>query len=107
MDANAPKLLNGLTNAAVAVKASAGKVMNYDFFNPSAAIAYVQLFDKAQGGVVVGTDTPVLSIGVKAGDRAHGQLNAAFNTAISAAATTGPVNGVAPATALVANLTIR
>lgn len=107
MDANTPKLLSALLATAQAVKASAGKVVNYEIFNPSAAVAYVQLFDKAQPGVTVGTDTPALSIGVKAGDRAHGQLNAAFLTAITAAATTGPANNVAPGTALVVNFTIR
>jgi hypothetical protein len=105
MTASTPVLLPALLAAAQAVKAAAGKIVSYEIFNPGAAVAYVQLIDKASP--TVGTDAPKLSIGIKAGDRASGQLDASFLNAISAAATTTATGSTAPATALVANFTIR
>lgn len=108
MDAGTPVLKPALAAAAVAIKAAAGKVVGGEFYNPGAAVAYVQLFDKALGGVVVGTDTPALSIAVPAGGRAPMPMGSVgFNTAITAAATAGPTNAVAPGTALVANFNVR
>lgn len=105
MDAATPKLFSALSNAPATLKATAGKLRWYEIFNPSAATAYVQLFDKASPAV--GTDTPVLSLGVPAGGRISGDATAGFYTAITAAATTTAVGSAAPATALVANFGIR
>lgn len=105
--ASTPVLKSALSNTAVAVKASPGKIVSAEFYNPAAAVTYVQLFDKAAGSVVVGTDTPVLSIGVPAGGRAQCPLDAGFLVAIATAATTAPTGGTAPATALIANFSVR
>lgn len=105
MDAATPKLSAALSNAAATLKATAGKLRWYEIFNPSAATAYVQLFDKATP--TVGTDTPVLSLGVPAGGRISGDAYTAFYNAITAAATTTPGGNTAPATPLVANFGIR
>lgn len=105
MDAATPKLIPALLAAATPVKASAGKLCWYEIFNPSAATAFVQLFDKASP--VVGTDVPVLSLGVPAGGRISGEATIGFYNAITAAATTTAEGNVAPATAIVVNLGIR
>ncbi|MDB5448314.1 MAG: hypothetical protein JWQ97_3631 [Phenylobacterium sp.] len=108
MDGSTPKLVAALSNAAVAIKASVGQLCWYDIFNPSAAVAYVQLFDRAQGSVTVGTDTPAAAIGIPAGGRAQGFVQRwNFNTAITAAATTTATGSIAPATALVASFGFR
>lgn len=108
MDTCTPKHVPALTNAAVAVKAGKGAVCWYDLFNPSAADAYVQIFDKAAADVAVGTDKPVLSIGIPAGGRASGTAESTgFLTAIAAAATTTVEGAIAPATAIAANFGVR
>lgn len=75
-----------------AVKAAAGVVTGVEVVNNQAAATFIQLFDKAAGSVVLGTDTPDLeyqvpangSINIEIGDDNGTQ----FNTAISVAATT-------------------
>lgn len=105
--ASTPVLKSALSSTAVAIKASSGRIVSAEFYNPAAAVTYVQLFDKAAASVVLGTDTPILSIGVPAGGRAQCPLDVGFITAISVAATTTATGAVAPATALVANFSIR
>lgn len=108
MDAATPVSKPALTNAAVAIKNGPGKIEGGDFLNPSNATVYVQIFDKKAADVTLGTDTPVLAIGIPTGQRAPFPTGkTGFNTGISAAATTGPANAVAPSAAVVANFNIR
>ncbi len=100
-----------LTNTAVAVKATAGKLYGYNIFNPGTALAYVHFYDVASGSVTVGTTTPKLSIALPSNasafvgdDTGFGDIPVDFTTAITIAASTTPGGGTAPGTALVTNL---
>lgn len=101
-----PLKLNGLTNSAVAIKASAGGLYMLQCGNTNASEAYVQIYNIASGSVTVGTSTPTLSIPIAA--TATGgfamALPATFGTAMSAAATTTATGGSAPGTALDCNV---
>lgn len=95
-----------VTNTAVAVKASAGQVYSWMLFNPSGAVAYLQVFNVAAAGVTVGTTAPLFSIPVQAGTQVpfSTDIGIAFGTAISVAATTTPTGSSAPGTAMVVNI---
>jgi hypothetical protein len=99
-----PKLLNGLTNAAVTIKASAGQLAMLEGYNPNAAQIYIQVFDSASP--TVGTTTPVLSIPIAAGGTGGFTLSLAgvqFANAITVAATTTATGSTAPGTTLDCN----
>jgi hypothetical protein len=93
-----------LSNTAQAVKASAGRTYGWSFTNPGTADAWVHVYDVAAGSVTVGTTNALWTWIVPAqganGDSFPAPLE--HGTAIAIAATTGPTNGTAPATALVA-----
>lgn len=100
-----------LSNTDVAVKASAGRVHGYNFFNPGTALAYVHFYDLATADVTVGTTTPKLSIALPSSataqvgvDTGLGGPPITFATAITVAASTTPGGGTAPGTAIVANI---
>lgn len=95
-----------LSNTAVAVKASAGRVYNYHFYNSNTSDAFVQFYNTAQGSVTVGTTTPVKTFAVPAGGVIDGvwAFSPAFSTAITVAATTTIAGGSAPSTGLLVNL---
>lgn len=99
-----------LSNVAVAVKASAGKVHGHNLFNPGVALAYVHYYDAAQVSVTVGTTIPKLSIALPSnataqiGTELFSEVGLAFGTAITIAASTTPGGATAPATALVSNV---
>lgn len=98
-----PVRIGSLTNVAQTVVGSARTLDSLHIFNPSAATAYVQIYDTA-GAVIVGTTTPTWSIGIPAGQAvAMTDLNLSFANAIKVAATTTATGGSAPATALEAN----
>lgn len=108
MDAATPVSKPALTNAAVAIKAGPGKIVGGDFFNASNATVYIQIFDKKAADVVLGTDVPILAIGIPTGQRAPFLSGGSgFRVGISAAATTGAANAVAPSAPVVANFNIR
>jgi hypothetical protein len=75
---------------ATVIKASAGQLYGYHFFNTTAAVAYVQIFNVAAASVTLGTTTPTLSIGMPAGSgvTVNFDKGVAFSTAISFACTT-------------------
>jgi hypothetical protein len=91
-----------LTNTAVAVKASVGQSGGYGFYNPSAAIAYVQVFNTVSGSVTVGTTAPLYSIPVPPTSAVNMEVSngIAHSAAISVAATTTPTGSTAPGSAL-------
>jgi hypothetical protein len=95
-----------LTNTVTAVKASAGQIYGYQFFNGTAATAYVQLFDIATGSVTLGTTAPKLSIGIPAGGSfmlSH-ENGVQYATAISVACTTTRAGLTAPASSIDLNI---
>lgn len=108
-DSSVPNLQAALTNTVVSLKGQAGQLCGYTLSNPSAAWAYVQVFDAATpGAVTLGTTTPKQSYGIPAGatiTRLLDRLN--FNLGIQIAATTTATGSTAPATALTTNFEIR
>lgn len=95
-----------VSNTAIAVKASAGRLYNYHIYNAGTLDTFLQFYDVAQGSVTVGTTVPDKTFWVPAGGALDGGLvySAAFASAISIAATTTVTGGTAPATALLVNL---
>lgn len=87
-----------------AVKTITGVIKSFSFYNPSNAIAYVQMFDMPALGVTLGTSQPILSYPVPAGGWYDFEPNAKFNTAITLAATTTPTGAVAPSAGVVCNI---
>jgi hypothetical protein len=75
---------------ATAVKASAGQVFGWYFYNANASVAYVQFFNTATGSTTLGTTVPVYSLGIPAGSAANVELGMgiAHSTAITIAVTT-------------------
>jgi hypothetical protein len=103
-----PKLLNGLTNSATAVKTASGVLGGFYCINPSAASAYIQFFDVATAaGVTVGTTVPKLSFGIPtllvdgAGPTSVG---IEFLAGIQVAATTTATGSSAPGVAVDCNV---
>ena len=77
-----------------AVDASAGTLYGISAFNNSATIAYVKLYNTAQGSVTCGTPTPVDRMLIPANTSGAGfiwsmPLGVAYGTAITACVTTG------------------
>lgn len=91
-----------LTNSAQAVKASAGQLGGYYIYNPNASVAYVILYDVAQGSVTVGTTNPKMVLAIPAGSAANLEIvnGIPFGTAITVAAATTGAGNTAPSSAL-------
>lgn len=91
-----------LSNAKVAIKASAGTLGGYMFYNPNAAVTYMQVFDATSGSVTVGTTTPtyVIPLPPASGANIEFTLGIGHTTAITVAATTTATGSSAPGTAL-------
>lgn len=72
------------------VKATAGQVYGYYFFNASASVRFIKWYNATAANVTVGTTTPVLTLPIPAGAAGHVSLPVpmAFSTAITVAATT-------------------
>jgi hypothetical protein len=91
------------------VKATAGQLFGWYFYNDGAAEVYVKLYNATTANVTVGTTTPVLTIPVPAGAAANAfsEIGIAFGTAITAAATTAVADndtGAPAANQVIANL---
>jgi hypothetical protein len=97
-----------LVAAAQVVKASAGQLKSIHITNPN-ALAYVQVFDKAAGSVVLGTDVPKLIFGCAANGTTSWTSagGANFATAISIACTTTPSGSTAPTNAATVAVTFQ
>jgi len=91
-----------LTNTAVSVKASAGQLGGYMFFNPNSSVEYIQVFNVASGSVTLGATTPTYVIPIPAAAAANIEFanGIAHSTAITVAATTTATGSSAPTTAL-------
>jgi hypothetical protein len=78
----------------VAIKASAGTLYGITVFNNSATIAYLKLYDAAQGSTTCGSGTPVQRIMIPASTSGAGAvipypMGVAYATAITSCVTTG------------------
>lgn len=98
-----------LTNAAFAIKATAGNLLGWNIINPNASAVYVKFYNKVAGTVVVGTDLPLLTIMVKANDTFYQEANSVqreFSTAMSMRVTTvlADADNTAPGTAVHINV---
>jgi hypothetical protein len=94
-----------LTNTAAAVSGSAGQVYGWFIYNPNNTVAYVQFYNVVAASVIVGTTTPIYSIGIPALSAANVfGPGIVHSTAISVAATTTRAGGVAPSTSLDYNI---
>lgn len=89
------RLLVANNTTSVAVDASAGQLYGIEAFNNSTVIAYVKLYNAAQGSTTCGTTTPVWSMMIPAPAAGGGgfisinPMGISFSTAISACVTTG------------------
>lgn len=80
-----------LTSAAVQVKASAGRIYQYSFYNSTNAAVYVHFYNALPANVTAGTTVPLVTLGVPPGSSLDGAWSAspaAFTTAISVSAST-------------------
>ena len=91
-----------LSNTKVSVKASAGTLGGYMFYNSNAAATYIQVFDVASGSVTVGVTTPTYVIPLPPASAANIEFTLGINhaTAMTVAATTTATGSSAPSTAL-------
>jgi hypothetical protein len=97
-----PSSQTALSNTKTSVKASAGTLGGYMFYNPNSSVVYIQVFDVASGSVTVGSTTPTYVIPIPATSGANVEFTNGINhaTAIVIAATTTATNSTAPSTAL-------
>jgi hypothetical protein len=91
-----------ITNTATAIKAAAGQVYGWYFYNPNASVAYVQFFNTAAASVTLGTTAPVYSLGIPATSGANVMLETgiAHSTAIAIGITTTRAGSTAPASSV-------
>ena len=93
----------GITNGAVQVFSGQHQLMKVDCDNNNTALTYLQMFD-ATAGVSVGATTPSdfkpLQPNLGGGWMAS-LVGAQYSTGLVVAASTGPVNGIAPATSAI------
>ena len=96
------KLISAATTNATSVKASAGVIGSISIFNASASNRFLKFYNKASAPVV-GTDIPVLVIGISAGNAVNfpvAAMGMRFSTGIALATTTGIADADTTAVAL-------
>lgn len=101
VSAPAPYRNVALSNVAATIKSTRGTIQWGTCYNPSNAVALVNLYDTSSA-VVVGTTTPKLSIGIASGANSPIMGPAQFLNAIKIAATTGD-GSTAPSSNLICN----
>lgn len=81
------------------------RIFTYNLYNPSAAVAFVQFFNKV-AAPTVGTDAPLDWIAIPPGGVVDGAwaVSPAFDLGLWVAATTTPTGAAAPASALAISL---
>lgn len=95
-----------LTNAAQAIKASAGQLYGWFIYNPNATAIFVSIYNVAAASVTVGTTNPYMSLCIPPTSAANilGAVGIEFtNAGFSAAATTTGGGNTAPSVGLEAN----
>lgn len=87
-----------LSNTDVTVKAAAGRVYGYDFYNPNTSGVYVQFFNALIASVTPGSTAPTFSLFIPAlsGRDMYHTVPKSFATAITICATTTATGGTAP-----------
>ena len=87
-----------LSNTDVTVKASAGRVYGYDFYNPNTTAVYVQFFNALIANVTPGSTSPTFSLYLppQTGRDMMRTVPLSFATAITICATTTATGGIAP-----------
>lgn len=86
-------LLTAATTNAGLVKAAAGSIYELSAFNPTAAIVYLKLYNKASAPTV-GTDVPIMTVPVPVNGLVNLDLGASgkrFSAGIAVAVTAGPL----------------
>jgi hypothetical protein len=86
--ATATRVVSAATTNATSIKGTAGNLVNVDLFNVAAYDVFVKLYNKASAPTV-GTDTPVWTVPIKAGQgyARTFQLGKSFPTGIALAIT--------------------
>ena len=94
-----PVLLASLGSTVTQVKPRAGKLAFIYCYNPTAAVAYLQLFDAATAAsVTLGTTAPVVSLGIptlQAAGLGPAVIGLEFINGIQVASTTTPTGNTA------------
>ena len=88
----------------VNIKASAGQVYGFDWFNPNAVTVYVFIYNTATTPGTIGATTVLLyqkGLPAGAGSNEFFDLGIAFGTGIAIAVSTSPTSSAAPSTGLV------
>ncbi len=90
LSTNAPDTIRitNLTNAAQAIKASAGNLYGWNIINPNTTVVYVKFYNTAAASVLVGTTAVVLTIMVPASGSIYLEpscIQQHFTTAIAVA----------------------
>lgn len=107
-----PSTVGGLTTysasvgaTATSVKSSGGVLYGWYIYNVNAAVAYVQIFNLATGGITLGSTAPTLSLGIPPGGAANVEFvnGLSFATAISYACTTTRTGASGPVSTLDVN----
>jgi len=99
-----------LSNTAIAVKGSAGRIYGWHVYNPNSSSAFVQIYDATAASVTVGTTTPLITLALPSTATGTIGIDGLFDvpitcaTAISIAATTTITGGTAPSTGLLAQI---
>lgn len=108
-----PVTSGGLTTASgsigatkTAIKASAGQIYCWAFFNSNTAAAYVQVFNLASASITLGTTAPTFSLGLPGGGGSNicTDEGIAFSTAITIAVTTTRTGSTGPASTVDYNI---
>lgn len=91
-----------LTNTVTAVKTSAARMHQYDFYNPNATGVWIQLFNLATGSVTLGTTAPTRTIYLPAtsGRDWSSSFSDSWSTALTIACTTTNTGSTAPSSAI-------
>lgn len=78
-----------VSTTAVAVKASAGQLYGWYYYNPNDEVVFVAFYNTAQGSVTVGTTNPLFQLALPAGAAGHvfPPIGIAFSTAITVSST--------------------
>jgi hypothetical protein len=93
-------IASGSTGSTVQViKASAGQIYGWYFYNSNTVVTYCQIFNAASASVTLGSTAPTMALGIPAQSGANvlNSMGISFSTAITMAFTTTRTGSTAPA----------
>lgn len=95
-----------LSNTAVGVKSSAGRVYAYSLYNPNTVAAFFHMYNALPANVTPGTTIPTATFGIPPGAVLDGYWNSSHNwsTAVTISASLNVDGSGAPTTGLVISL---